>query len=71
MYLQAISQYQAFHLVYQYGDVCHLEPYLPSRFARQFGNDQLYVGNPNPRLGYMGSMIDSARALRYFIDRCT
>ena len=40
------------HLVYRCGDDCYLEPYLPSCFAKQFGYDQLYVGNPNPRLGY-------------------
>jgi len=36
--------------------------YIPSRFARQFGYDQLYVGNPNLRLAFMGSLIDGARA---------
>ena len=40
---------------------------MPSRFARQFGYDQLYVDNPNPHLGHTGSLIDNARALRYFI----
>ena len=35
------------HLLYRSGDTCYLEPYVPSRFARQFGYDQLYVGNPN------------------------
>jgi len=36
------------YLVYQSSDNYYLEPYLPSRFARQFGYDQVYVGNPNP-----------------------
>ena len=35
------------HLVYRSGDTCYLEPYVPSRFARQIGYDQLYVGNLN------------------------
>jgi len=39
------------HLVYQCGDNCYLEPYLPRHFARKFGYDQLYVGNPNPLSG--------------------
>ena len=29
------------HLLYRSGDTCYLEPYVPSRFARQFGYDQL------------------------------
>ena len=39
------------YLVYRCGD--DLEPYLPCRFARQFGYDELYIGNPNPRLRCM------------------
>ena len=35
------------HLVYRCSDDCYLEPYL---LARQFGYDQVYVSNPNPRL---------------------
>ena len=46
------------HLVYRSGDTCYLEPYVPSRFARQFGYDQLYVGNPNTSLAFMGSLIN-------------
>ena len=53
------------------GDTCYLEPYVPSRFARQFGYDQLYVGNPNSNLAFMGSLIDGARAWRFFIVGCT
>ena len=52
------------HLVYPSGYECYLEPYLPSSFARQFGYDQMCVGNPHPRLGYTGSLIDGARAWR-------
>ena len=59
------------HLVYHCGDVCYLKPYVPSRFARQFGYDQLYVGNPNACLAFMGSLIDCTRAWRYFIVSCT
>ena len=59
------------HLVYSSGDTCYLEPYVPSRFSHQFGYDQLYVGNPNTNLAFMGSLIDGARAWRYFIAGCT
>jgi len=54
------------HLLFRSGDTCYLEPYVPSRFARQFGYDQLYVGNPNPDLNFMGSLIDGARAWQFF-----
>ena len=50
------------HLVYQSGDICFLEPYVLSRFARQFRYDHLYVGNQNTSLAFMESLIDSARA---------
>ena len=43
------------HLVYRSRDICYLEPYVPSHFARQFENDQLYVGNPNTNLAFMGA----------------
>ena len=59
------------HLLYRSGDTCYLEPYVPSQFARQFGYDQLYVGNPNSSLAFMGSLIDGARAWRFFIVGCT
>ena len=58
---------QPSHLVYKSGDTCNLEPYVPGRFARQFGYDQLFVGNPNINLAFMGILIDGARAWRYFI----
>jgi len=53
--------------VYRSRNTCYLEPYVPSRFARQFGYDQLYVDNPNASLAFMGSLIDGARAWRFFI----
>ena len=43
------------HLLYRSEDTCYLEPYVPSRFARQFGYDQLYVGNPNSSLVSWGA----------------
>jgi len=49
-------------LVYRSGDTCYLEPYVPSRFDRQFGYDQFYVGNPYTSLAFMRSLIDGARA---------
>lgn len=33
-----------------------LESYLPSQFARQFGYDQLYIGNPNSQLSDEGNL---------------
>jgi len=59
------------HLLYRSGDTCYLEPYVPSRFARQFGYDQLYVGNPNLNLAFLGSLIDGVHAWRFFIAGCT
>jgi len=52
-------------------DTCYLEPYVPSRFARQFGYDQLYVGNPNTSLAFMGSLIGGARTWWFYIAGCT
>lgn len=43
------------------------EPYMPSRFARQFGYDQLYVGNPNPDLHHRGNLLEASRAWYYSI----
>ena len=64
------GQHSALTFVVQKRDTYYLEPYVPSRFARQFGYDQLYVGNPN-NLAFMGSLIDGARAWRFFIAGCT
>src|SRR4051812_37882814 len=46
---------------------CWIEPYTPSRFARQFGYDQLYVGNPNSDLAAQGTLLEGARAWFYSI----
>ena len=58
------------HLVYRCGDICYLEQYVPSHFARQFGSGQLYVGNLIPA-AFMGSLIDGARTWKQFIFGCT
>jgi len=44
------------------GDSCTIEPYMPSRFARQFGYDQLYVGNPNAGFRFNGNLFEGALA---------
>src|SRR4051812_42179579 len=46
---------------------CWIEPYTPSRFTRQFGYDQLYVGNPNPGLNVRGTLLAGARVWFYSI----
>src|SRR4051812_29513033 len=46
---------------------CWIEPYTPSQFARQFGYDQLYVGNPNLDLTARGTLLEGARAWFYSI----
>src|SRR3954463_12512924 len=46
---------------------CWIEPYTPSRFARQFRYDQLYVGNPNSDLATRGTLLEGARAWFYSI----
>ena len=50
------------YLVYRLWEKCIIEPYMPSRFARQFGYDQLYVGNPNPALAQIGNLYEGDRA---------
>jgi len=50
------------YLVFRQGDTCTIEPYLPSRFARQFGYDQLYVGNLNTGLHFSGNLFKGAQA---------
>lgn len=49
------------YLVFKQGVICITEPYMPSRFAVQFGYDQLYVENPILVLGFDGSLLDRAR----------
>ncbi|XP_020267526.1 uncharacterized protein LOC109843011 isoform X3 [Asparagus officinalis] len=59
------------YLLFRIRDVCHIEPYLPCRFARQFGYDQIYIGNPNRHLSFRGGLIDGARAWFWSIAGCT
>ncbi|ONK80572.1 uncharacterized protein A4U43_C01F19320 [Asparagus officinalis] len=50
---------------------CFIEPYLPYRFARQFGYDQLYVGNPRQQLRTHGGLVDGLRAWLWTVTGCT
>src|SRR5438270_4860522 len=59
------------YLVYVPARVPVLEPYSPSRFARQLGYEQLYVGNPNRCLRWKGNLFDAARAWFFNIAGCT
>ena len=43
------------------------EAICPSRFAYEFWYNQHYVGNPNTLMAFIDSLIDDARAWRYFI----
>jgi len=45
------------YLLFWQGNSCTLEPYMPYRFARQFGYDQLYIDNPNPSLRFSGNLL--------------
>ena len=38
---------------------------MPSHFARQFGYNQLYVGNPNAGLCFSENLFEGARAWYY------
>ena len=55
------------YLVFRQGNSCLIEPYFPSRFARQFGYGQLYIGNLNLRLSSSGTLFEGARAWYYFV----
>ena len=44
---------------------------MPCQFARQFGYDQLYVGNPNPSLCFSGNLFEDARSWYYSIAEGT
>ncbi|XP_020271457.1 uncharacterized protein LOC109846622 [Asparagus officinalis] len=57
--------------VFRSKNLCRIEPYFPCRFARQFGYDQLYVGNPNRWLITCGSLIDGVRAWFWNVAGCT
>ena len=59
------------YLVLRVKNRCHIEPYLPCRFARQFGYDQLYVGNPSRGLQVEGGLIDGVRAWLWTMVGCT
>ena len=55
------------YLLFRQGNSCTIEPYMPSRFARQFGYDQLYVSNPNAKLSFSGNLFEGARAWYYSV----
>ncbi|XP_020262322.1 uncharacterized protein LOC109838276 [Asparagus officinalis] len=57
--------------VFRSKNLCRIEPYFPCRFARQFGYDQLYVGNPNRWLITCGSLINGVRAWFWNVAGCT
>lgn len=57
--------------IFQHSLYCMVKAYMPKRFARQFGHNQTYVGNPNPRLAYRGNMLDGTRAWYFTIVGCT
>ena len=59
------------YLLFRQNDKCIIEPYQPYRFARQFGYDQLYVGNPRSQLSVMGNIYEGARAWYYSSAGCT
>lgn len=59
------------YLILRQGAHCSIEPYMPCRFARQFGYEQLYVGNPNMGLSHHGNLLEGARAWFYTIAGCT
>jgi len=40
---------------------------MPSHFARQFGYDQLYIGNPYVDLSFSGNLFEGARAWYYSV----
>ena len=61
------DQYSTGYLIFRQGDSCTIEPYVPSHFARQFGYDQLYVGNPNTGLRFSGNLFEGARAWYYSV----
>lgn len=48
-----------------------IEPYMPNHFVRQFGYNQLYVGNSNPELQHGGSYFDAGRTWYFNISGCT
>lgn len=59
------------HLLYCQGSICLLEPYFSSRFARQFGYSQLYVGNSNTLLQFQNNLFEGAKEWFHFFAGCT
>ena len=55
------------NLIFRQGDTYTIEPCLPSRFARQFEYDQLYVGNPNTSLHFSRNLFEGARAWYFHV----
>jgi len=55
------------YLVFRQGNSDTVEPYMPCRFAGQFGYDQLYIGNPNLNLCFCGNLFEGAWAWYYSI----
>jgi len=59
------------YLVFRQGNICSIEPYMPSRFTHQFGYDQLYVGNQNIGLHFSWNLYEGAQPWYYFVTGCT
>jgi len=49
------------YLIFRQGDTCTIKPYGPSQFTRQFGYDQLYMGNPNIGLRFNGNLFEGTQ----------
>lgn len=45
------------YLIYRRIRDCMIKPFMMNRLARQFGYDQLHVGNPNPELKFDRSLL--------------
>ena len=52
-------------LVFRQGNACTIEAYMPSRFARKFGFDQLYIENPNASLCFSENLFEGVRTWYY------
>ena len=59
------------YLIFRQGNTCMIEPYLPRQFARQFGYNQLYVGNPNTGLHFSNNLSEGAWAWYFHVARGT
>jgi len=59
------------YLIFQQGDSCMIERYMPSYFAKQFSYNHLYVGNPNTGLRFSGNLFEGARAWYYSVAEGT